>query len=192
MLSEGFELLEKNGIKVPEFWTNNIPIHVKFPVVIKADINHKTDKNAVKLNVYDYKELELYYNKFKKEFQKDVIIQEQIIGDYIEIILGIKKDITFGDIVLIGLGGIYTELFKDFIILSFPFDINMLKERLKDLKYYRILEGYRNKKGINMDILYENINKLYSIFKDKNFNELEVNPLLINEKEAYAVDIRFF
>ncbi|MGB9674853.1 MAG: acetate--CoA ligase family protein, partial [Nanopusillaceae archaeon] len=147
--------------------------------------------NAVKLNIHDYSELKQYYKRFKLEFNTKVIIQEQIRGDFNEIIVGIKYDKVFGDIVLVGIGGIYTELIKDFIILSFPFTLEKLKIRLKSLKFHKIIEGYRNKPGVNIHLLYNEILKLYELYKKENLKEIEINPLLINEKEAYAVDVRF-
>ena len=75
MIVEGFYLLNKYGIKVPRYWVNQIPIHANFPLVIKADLNHKTDVGAVKLNINDYSELKYYFNLFKKKFNVDVVIQ---------------------------------------------------------------------------------------------------------------------
>jgi succinyl-CoA synthetase beta subunit len=191
MLTEGFELLQKYGINISKYWVNEIPLHVNFPLVVKADLNHKTDVGAVRLNINDYSELKYYFEKFKEKFNTNIIIQEQITGDYTEMIIGIKYDITFGDICLVGIGGIYTELIKDFIILSLPFDIEILKNRLKELKFYKILEGYRNKPKVNIEILYDDIMKLYGIYKNENLKEIEINPLLINDKNSFAVDIRF-
>ncbi|BFI73867.1 acetate--CoA ligase [ADP-forming] II [Nanoarchaeota archaeon] len=191
MLVEGFELLDKYGIKVPEYWINEIPIHAKFPLVIKADLNHKTDAGAIKLNITNYSELKYYFNLFKEKFKTNVIIQEQIVGDFTEIIVGIKNDITFGDICLVGIGGIYTELLKDFIILALPFDLDILEKRIKELRLYKILEGYRNKPKVDIGLIYENILKLYELYKKENLKEIEINPLLVNDKEAFAIDVRF-
>jgi len=191
MLSEGFELLEKYGIKIPKYWVNEVPLHSNFPLVIKADLNHKTDLGAVKLNIQNYSELKKYYEEFRKKFNTNIIIQEQVIEEFNEIIVGIKYDKIFGDICLIGIGGIYTELLKDFVILSLPFDINILEKRLRDLKLYSMLNGFRNRPKVNINLLYENIIKLYELYKKEKLLEIEINPLLINEKESYVVDIRF-
>jgi Acyl-CoA synthetase (NDP forming) len=129
-------LFQNYRIQIPKYWVKDIPIHLHFPLGIKADLNHKTDLGAVKLNIQNYSELKKYYEEFRKKFNTDMIIQEQVIGEFNEVIIGIKYDKIFGDICLIGIGGIYTELLKDFIILSLPFDINILEKRLKDLKLY--------------------------------------------------------
>jgi hypothetical protein len=75
--------------------------------------------------------------------------------------------------------------------LSLPFDINILERRLKDLKLYPMLNGFRNRPKVNINLLYENVMKLYELYKGEKLLEIEVNPLLINEKESHAVDIRF-
>ncbi len=193
MLKEGFQLLSKYNIKVPKYWVNEMPIHLKFPVVIKADINHKTEKNAVKLNINSFLELSKEYKKFKETFPgTDIIIQEQITGKYQELILGVKKDKLFGYLVLIGIGGIYTELLRDFIILMPEYSKETMIDRLKSLKLHKLLFGYRNLPPINFSILYEYSINLYRLAIENNLNEIEINPLLINDDEAYAVDVRFF
>jgi succinyl-CoA synthetase beta subunit len=54
-----------------------------------------------------------------------------------------------------------------------------------------MLNGYRNRPKVNINLLYENIIKLYELYKREKLLEIEINPLLINERESYAVDIRF-
>lgn len=192
MLKEGFELLKKYSIPIPEYYINIFPEDIEFPVVVKADLFHKTEEKAVYLNINTLGKLLKAYVDLKNRFpDKDIIIQKQVIGDFNEIIIGIKKDETFEDIILIGIGGIYAELIRDFIILIPEFKKEDLEKRLKDLKFSKILFGYRNRPKINIDLLYDIINKLYKLYKEENLKEIEINPLLINDKEAYAVDIRY-
>jgi hypothetical protein len=159
----------------------------KFSISNKSRLNHK-QIGCSKINIQNYSELKKYYEEFRKKFNTNIIIQEQVIGEFNEVIIGIKYDKIFGDICLIGIGGIYTELLKDFIILSLPFDINILERRLRDLKLYLMLNGFRNRPKVNINLLYENIMKLYELYKKEKLLEIEINPLLINEKELYAVD----
>lgn len=193
MLDEGFRMLQQYGIPVPKYYVNEIPIHTDFPLVIKADLLHKTEEKAVVKNIRSYQELMKHYNDFKKRFAgKDIIIQKQIVGDYREVIIGIKRDDIFEYFILVGIGGIYTELFKDYIIIFQGYDRDILINRLKELKYSKLLFGFRNMPPINFDLLYDIIKKLERLFLEKNLEEIEINPLLINEKDCYAVDIRFF
>ncbi|MEM1895808.1 MAG: acetate--CoA ligase family protein [Nanopusillaceae archaeon] len=191
MLKEGFELLEKYKIQVPKYWVNTIPKTLEFPLVVKVDLVHKTDKNAVFLDIDNFDTLLKIYDNLKRNFpDKDIIIQKQIKGNYIELIIGIKEDSIFEKIVLVGFGGIYTEILKDYVILVPPFSKEELINSLKNLKLSKILFGYRNRR-INIDILYDILIKLINLYENEKIKEIEINPLLINEKDAFAVDVRF-
>ena len=79
-----------------------------FPVVLKnPDILHKTEKNAVKTNVYE-NNLDYEYDNLKA---KNVLIQKQIKGH--EFLVGVKKDNVFGHVIAFGIGGIFTEVLKE-------------------------------------------------------------------------------
>ncbi|MEM0379274.1 MAG: acetate--CoA ligase family protein [Nanopusillaceae archaeon] len=191
MLKEGFILLEKYKIPVPKYWINLIPKDLEFPVVIKVDLIHKTDEKAIFLDIDNFDLLLKLYDNLKKRFpDKDILIQKQIKGDYIELIISIKEDPVFEKIVLVGFGGIYTELLRDYTILIPPFNKEELINSLKNLKLSKILFGYRNKR-VNLDLLYEIVTNLINLYNNENIKEIEINPLLINEKEAFAVDVRF-
>jgi len=191
MLKEGFELLKKYNIPVPEYWVNEIPKNPSFPLVIKADILHKTDEKAVITNIYNFGELVESFNNLSKRFpDKDIIIQKQIKGDYVEIIISVKEDYSFDKIVLIGIGGTLTELLKDYIILVPPFTKEEMINALNRLKLSKVFFGYRGKK-INLDLLYDISQKLVKLYENERLKEIEINPLLISESNAFAVDIRF-
>jgi len=108
-----------------------------------------------------------------------------------EIIIGGKRDIQFGPTILVGLGGIYVEVFKDFQIGICPVSKGNAKEMLEKLKSYPILKGTRGKKGVNLDKLIETILKVSNLMlKEENLQELDLNPLIATEKEIIAVDAR--
>ncbi len=191
MLKEGFELLQKYNIPIPEYWVNEIPKNPKFPLVIKADVLHKTDEKAIVTNINDFDSLVENFNKLLERFpDKDIIVQKQIRGDYIEVIIGIKNDYSFGEVVLIGVGGILTELLKDYIILIPPYTKEDMIKALKRLRFSKLFFGYRGKK-VNLDLLYDISIKLLRLYKNERLKEIEINPLLINESNAFAVDVRF-
>jgi len=191
MLKEGFELLKKYNIPVPEYWVNEIPKNSSFPLVIKADILHKTDEKAVITNINNFEELIESFNSLLERFpDKDIIVQKQIKGDYVEIIISVKEDYSFEKIVLIGVGGILTELLKDYIILVPPFTKEEMINALNRLKLSKIFFGYRGKK-VNIDLLYDISQKLVKLYENEGLKEIEINPLLISDSNAFAVDIRF-
>jgi len=191
MLKEGFELLKKYDIPIPEYWVNEIPRNPKFPLVIKADILHKTDEKAIITNINNFEELIESFTYMIERFpDKDIIIQRQIRGSYVEVIIGIKEDYSFEKIVLIGVGGIFTELLRDYIILVPPFTKEEMINALKRLKLSKLFFGYRDRK-VNLDLLYDITQKLIKLFENEGLKEIEINPLLIDDNSAFAVDIRF-
>ena len=101
-----------------------------------------------------------------------------------EIIIGIKNDSQFGPILIIGAGGIYTELFNEITTLLLPLNKKIILEEIKKLKFSKILFGFRGKKGGDVDSLINTILKLAN-FAEKNSNnisEVDINPLIICEK----------
>ena len=192
MLKEAFELLRNYNIPVIDYWVNEIPKNIEFPVVVKADLLHKTEHDAVRLNIKNHEDLALTFAEFKEKFPgKDIIIQKQLTGDYIELIIGAKRDSVFDYIILFGIGGIYTELLRDFIILVPPFDKQDFLRLINDLKLKQMLFGFRNKPKVNLNIVYDVINKFCIIMEENpDIKELEINPFMVNDKEGYVVDAR--
>lgn len=166
--------------------------HLGFPVVLKISSNellHKSEKNAVKLNINEanlnqaYEEL----NKIKIEKQ-GIIVQKYINGKFI--LLGLKRDPTFGQVILVGIGGIYTEIIKDTSMRITPINKSEAEKMLKELKSYKILEGYRGEK-VNINLITETLVKLSKVSeKYPNIKELDINPLIVNEHYAKIVDAR--
>lgn len=192
MLKEGFELLKKYEIPVVDYWVNEIPKNLEFPVVVKADLLHKTEYNAVRLNVKNYEELAFVFKEFKERFpDKDIVIQKQLVGNYVELIIGAKRDPVFDYFILFGIGGIYTELLKDFIILVPPFEKEDFLRLINELKLKKMLFGFRNKPKVNLGLVYDVIAKIAKIMEEnREIKEIEINPFMVNDREGYAVDVR--
>jgi ATP-grasp domain len=122
------------------------------------------------------------YLRLKKQFPNSpIIIQEQIIGT--EMIIGLKKDVVFGTLLLIGFGGTNAEVIKDVQLRSIPVDKVEIKNSLSQLKLYETLFK-RKKHAIDkfVDLAYE-VSKLP-------LDELDLNPVILNEKGAFIVDAR--
>lgn len=163
-----------------------------FPAVLKISSDkllHKSDKNAVKLNVREENFLSVYDELEKIKIEKQgIIVQKFLHGKYI--FLGLKKDTTFGHIILVGIGGIYTEIIKDTSMRITPINKHQAEEMLKELKSYKILSGFRGEK-VNIDLIVKNILKLSELSKKyPNIKELDINPLIVNEHHAKIVDAR--
>ena len=166
---------------------------IGYPVAMKINstkISHKSDVGGVEINIETFAQASKVFNKMKKlKGFESVFVQKMVRGT--EIIIGGKRDVQFGPTILVGLGGIYVEVFKDFQIGICPINKSTAREMLQELKAYPILKGLRGKKGINLKKLEETIVKVSKMMvKEKKLQELDLNPLIATPKEILAVDAR--
>jgi len=168
-----------------------------FPCVLKIMSDkflHKTEINGVKI-IYSKFEFEKSYNdlskiiKLKKIKNAKILVQEFVDGD--ELIIGLKNDPTFGHVVLLGSGGILTELIQDISIRKCPVDKEEVLRMIDELKFKKILYGYRNKKNANIDSIIDAVVKISNLPKKyPKINELDINPFIVNSKEGKVCDAR--
>ncbi len=168
---------------------------IKYPVAMKifsSEISHKTEVRGVKINIKNDAEVEKYFKESYKELGsklEGMIIQPMIKGT--EIILGAKKDGNFGHLIMFGLGGIYTEIIKDISFRLAPIDKNEALKMIREIKSFRILNGYRNLPKINIDSIANSLVGLSNLISaHPEIKELDLNPLIATEKECFAVDVR--
>jgi len=173
-----------------------------YPVVLKIlspQITHKTDAGGVVLNIHSDAEVRKAFDLIMqrvKNYNKEakiigVTVQKMITNKGTEIILGGKTDPLFGPVVLFGMGGIGVELFKDYSIGLPPLNTTLIKRMMEETKVYQLLKGYRNIPPANMKLLEETILLFSQLLIDfPQIKEIDINPLLINEKEAVILDAR--
>ncbi len=173
-----------------------------YPVVMKIhsrDITHKSDAKGVQLNLkYDEDIREAYaaimthaaeYNPQAELL--GVTVQTMLQRQDYELILGSKKDADFGPVILFGMGGIMTEVLKDQAIALPPLNRLLARRLMESTRVYNLLKGYRNRPPANLDLLDEILVRLSQLVIDfPEITELDINPLLITENGACAVDAR--
>lgn len=170
---------------------------MKFPVVLKIiskQVVHKTDIGGIKI-AGNYLELRNSYIELmklsrKKKLKLDgMLLQEFVKGR--ETIIGIKKDIAFGHAIMFGFGGTLVELVKDISFRVCPINENDAQSMIDELKLKKLLYGFRGEKPINMKLLKSILVKASKIpLKYKNIEELDINPLMVNDRIAKIVDAR--
>jgi len=185
-LLQSLNLLKENGINVAE--TKVITQRpAKFPLVLKANtLEHKTEKKLVRVVHCP--------GNFDKEFEAlskfgEVLGQEMASG--IELILGIQSDETFGKVIMVGNGGVFTEVLKDVAFRAVPLSRQDAKEMIRELKIFEALQGFRGK-TYNLDILEDTLLKLSKMAEKTDIKSLDINPFMLNEKRGVAVDCRVF
>ncbi|MFA6193602.1 MAG: acetate--CoA ligase family protein, partial [Parcubacteria group bacterium] len=171
---------------------------VLFPCALKTDdpnIAHRLEKNAVALNIENKKDLQSTFEKMKKETGAEHFLVQSMADPGLELIIGMKRDPTFGPVILCGWGGSLTEIFKDKVILMPPFDPKEAKNKLSELTIFPILKGFRGKKGYDLDEISKIITSVSQIASENpNIQEIDINPLVVynNGKREKILDAKIF
>lgn len=200
--SDAEKLLKKYRIKTPDSGIAKKPAEavkiakkIGYPVVMKIispDIIHKTEKKAVVLGLSDDKAVERAFDEIRKRAGKaafkGMLVQRQAYGR--EVIIGGKRDPQFGAVVLFGLGGIFVEIMKDVSLRIAPIDKKEAMEMIKEVKGYPILAGARGQKPVNLEKLAEIIASVSRMLSENDIQELDLNPVFVNEKDCLPVDVR--
>ncbi len=167
--------------------------------ILSPQIIHKTDAGGVALDIKSETEVRDTFNHLiekAKEYNPDaeilgVTVQPMIKKQGYEVIIGAKTDPLFGPVILFGMGGVGVELFKDFAIGIPPLNQTLVRRMMEETKVYQLLKGYRNVPPANIKLLEEIIVRFSQMLVDfPQLKEVDINPLFINEKEAFAIDAR--
>ncbi|MGB6281839.1 MAG: acetate--CoA ligase family protein, partial [Syntrophobacteria bacterium] len=176
--------------------------HMGYPIVVKVhspDIVHKTEAGGVQLDLYSEAAVSVAYRKTIKNARAynpeakilGVTLQPMIQRPDYEILLGAKRDENFGPVILFGMGGVLTELLKDWSIGLPPLNRSLARKLMESTRAYSLLKGYRNKPGANLALLEEMIIRLSQLLEDfPEIVELDMNPVIVNEGRPCAVDAR--
>jgi acetate---CoA ligase (ADP-forming) len=151
---------------------------------------HKTDVGGVILNIRNVDQVRKEFHHLNEmEGVEGVLVAQMASG--MELFLGATYEENFGHIVLCGLGGIYVEVLKDVASGLAPLSMNEAMSMLRQLKSYKLMKGYRRQTGVDIPQFAEIIVRLSSLLRfATEIKELDINPLLGNEKEILAVDAR--
>jgi acetyltransferase len=175
---------------------------IGYPIVLKIlspQIIHKTEAACVALDITNEVEIrEAFECIIQKAKQYDsnaeilgVTVQPMIKKKGYEVIIGAKTDPLFGPVILFGMGGIGVELFKDFAIGLPPLNQTLVRRIMEETKVYQLLKGYRNVPPANIKLLEEIMVRFSQMLVDfPQLKEVDINPLFINENEAFAFDAR--
>jgi len=195
----GFQLLKDYGINVADFGvcqsyseTEKYSKKLGFPVVLKTlkeNLHHKTEANGVFTNIKNLTELKIKYNDIRKRLGKEVLISKMINGG-LEWSIGMKNDPDFGPAIMVSLGGTMIDLIDEKVLLMAPFSNQELKMKIKELKSFKLLQGFRASKKYSLEKLCETASKLSFLAYDfrEYLKEIDLNPVIILENDAIAVD----
>jgi acetyltransferase len=174
-----------------------------YPVVLKIqspDITHKSDVGGVMLNIAGddmlrsaYRQLIENIHRHKPSAEIDGVTIQKMADtkNAVELIVGFKKEEKFGTVMLVGMGGITAELFKDQRLEFPPLNERLARQMIESLKIYPLLKGYRGSPPKNIDKLIEALIRLSYLAADyPEIEELDINPLLVTPEDVIALDAR--
>ena len=165
-----------------------------FPVALKvcsSSILHKTDVDGVKLNISSMKELQKEVKRFHERFPDENLLIDHMVESGVEVIIGLIQDPTFGLSIMVGVGGIYTEVYQDVSFRVIPIDEYDAQEMLEEVKGKKLLEGFRNIKADKQQVidLLLNVSELGNELIDV-VDQMDLNPVFIYEDSYCVVDAK--
>jgi len=174
---------------------------IGYPVVLKVvspQIIHKSDVGGVAIGLRDAKELRDAYHSILGAVKKNLptanltgVLVEEMLPSSTEVIVGVTRDPQFGHVIMFGLGGIFVEVLKDASFRAAPFGPSDAREMITELKAFPILGGYRGKPPADIDALVDILLKTSKLVTEHpEISGVDLNPILVSEKGAKAVDAR--
>ena len=172
---------------------NAAATRLAFPVILKAlvpDVAHRSDAGLVSRRVADPDELAREFERIAANARSQSaaplhVSVEKFVAHDLEIILGVKYDATFGPVVLCGLGGIFTEVLKDFALRLAPLSQSAAAEMLTSLKAYEVLK----KTPASIELLSDALMRLSDLAIELNgkIQALDINPIALGAADLGAI-----
>ena len=201
---ESRKVLRKYGIPLAEsYLAKNVQQaltyaeSIGYPVVLKISspgVIHKTEVGGYVLNIHSSGEVEKAYRKILTSVRRHtnkidgVLVQKMESG--LEVMVGSKKDLQFGNVIVFGFGGILVEAVGDVAMRVVPLSKNDAEEMVKETKVFKVLSGLRGRK-YDVKSIIEIICNISKMLQDNDqIHELDINPIIVSSNSAVAADAR--
>ena len=201
-------ILKSYGIKVPGYaLVNSADQAAKaakklgFPLVMKVvspQILHKTDVGGVKVGLDNVNDVKKTFNDMykrlskKKGVQLKGILLEKMVPKGTELIVGLQNDPQFGPVIMVGIGGVLTEVFRDVAFRMLPITTSDAKSMLDELKGSKMLKGFRGSKPVDINMLSKALVQIGKLGVDNasHFDSIDFNPIVVYPKSYAVVDAK--
>ena len=201
-------ILKGYGVKVPPYalaTSANEAVRqakkIGFPLVMKVvspQILHKTDVGGVKVGINSVGEVKKTFNdmygRLSKKRGVDVkgILLEKMVPKGVELIVGIQNDSQFGPVIMVGLGGIMTEVMKDVAFRMLPITTSDARSMLNELKGSKLLKGFRGSQPIDIGMVAKMLVQIGKLGVDNAdyVNSIDFNPVVVYPKSHFVVDAK--
>ncbi len=193
--NEAKELLQRYGVPTPAFAVVDsageaAALDIPFPLAVKVcspDITHKSDVGGVRLDVQSEEELRDAVAAMLERFNEPVLV-EHMEPSGVEMITGLLHDRSFGLSIMLGMGGVYTELYNDVSFRLIPIERRDADAMLDDLTASLLFEGFRDM-HLDRNALIDMLLSLSTLGSDHpSLRQMDVNPVIVYEDGIKAVD----
>jgi acetyltransferase len=192
------ELLDAVGVKQPGYAVISekealldAAKNLTYPLVAKiVGPLHKSDVGGVIVGISDGPQLEAAWEKLRGiDGFEGVLLQEMARGN--EVIIGANKEEGYGHLLMFGLGGIFTEVFKDSRFSLAPMGLAESEALIRKIRSIKMLEGVRGQKGMNIPLLADYLTRIGQLVTDfPQISEIDLNPVKGEEEKLCVVDCR--
>jgi len=176
---------------------------VGYPIVLKIvaeGLIHKSDAGGIMLNLQNSKELRIAYNQLIERIKTNEpsaeiigVMVEKMANKGVEVIVGMRRDVTFGPLMMFGMGGTLVELVKDIQFRVAPLSNDDIRSMVAETMAGKLLNGYRGAPVADFESLYGVIAQLSHLaMAQPEIQEIEINPLIVYPKGegVIAIDSR--
>jgi len=200
------EILTAYGIKVPMYALVKTESEaaekakkIGFPLVAKVvspEILHKTDVMGVKVGLSSEAKVRETFadmeERLSKQYEIKGILLEKMVPSGIELIVGLQNDPQFGPVIMFGMGGINTEIFKDISFRVLPITKEDAREMIEDLKGKQLLKGFRGAEVVDIDMLCTALVNIGNLGTDiaTYYESIDFNPVIAYPHDYYVVDAK--
>jgi acyl-CoA synthetase (NDP forming) len=168
---------------------------IGFPLVLKAiapSLVHKSDAGGVRLGLESVAAVAQAAATMRAEIPglAGYLLQEQVAPG-VELIVGCRRDETFGPVVLVGLGGVWVEVLQDVALRLAPVGVADARAMLDELRGAAVLHGLRGRPPVDRDALADIIVRVSRLAREQpEVRELDLNPVIAGPDGVLAVDAR--
>ena len=164
--------------------------------LISQEMLHKSDAGCVQLNLNNHEEITRAYHSIlqniggaNSKVQIEGFLVQEMIQDHHEVIVGLASDLTFGKIIMFGLGGLFVEILKDVAIRKIPITPIDARDMIEEIKGFKVLQGARGKEPANLNLLQEILMKTSCLGQEiEEIKEMDLNPVFVNSQNALVAD----
>lgn len=170
-----------------------------YPVALKVaspDVYHKSDIGGVYLNLPDEASVREAYKQAIASVKKHAppaeirgVVIERMVDKPFELLIGARKDPLLGPVIAVGKGGIAVEVYRDTRLGLPPMNMALARRMIERTKIYPLLKGYRNRKGVDLDLLGFTLCKFaYLVMDFPEIQEIDINPFVMDDQEGVVLD----